>query len=253
MRFKLILIASISLNMIFCASTQKKIEEARKKNPRYQYSLGSFYLNGGNVDEAIGYFNKSVSIDPNYYLAFNGLGLAYSMKGKFEESVKYFQKCLAINPAFSEARNNLGIVYQEMGLVDKAESEFKIAAAAKNYNSKELPYYNLARLYFRQEKLQAALTYIQKALEVDSSMAMAYNLKGLVLEKLNDFGEAIKSYEKALEIIPEDLNLNFNLAVAYFKNNEFKKAKEIFENIFTKTTDPKMKKKIQEYLKVINK
>lgn len=252
MRFKFVLIVFISMNLIFCASPQKKIEEARKKNPRYHYSMGSFYLNSGNVDEAIRYFNNSISLDSNYYLSLNGLGLAYSMKGNLQESTKYFQKCLAINPTFSEARNNLGVIYQEMGLIDKAEQEFRMAASDTNYNARENPNYNLARLYLAQEKLQEALEHVQKALKINSSMAMAYNLRGIILEKLNNLGEAIKSYEQAIKIIPEDLDLNFNLAVAYFKNNEFKKAKEIFEKISTKTTDPEMKEKIDQYLKIIS-
>jgi outer membrane protein assembly factor BamD (BamD/ComL family) len=40
-----------------CASSQKKIEEARAKDPRYQYSLGVFYLNAGKADEAIRYLS----------------------------------------------------------------------------------------------------------------------------------------------------------------------------------------------------
>ncbi|MFQ5722102.1 MAG: tetratricopeptide repeat protein [Candidatus Aminicenantales bacterium] len=253
MKFKLALITALVINLVFCASTQKKIEESRKKSPRYNYSMGSFYLNAGNVDQAIKYFNKSLSLDPNYYLALNGLGLAYSMKGKFSESEKYFLKCLAINPNFSEARNNLGMVYQEMGLVNKAEQQFRLAASDKNYNSRELPYYNLARLYFAQDKLEEAINYVELALRLDSSMAMAYNLKGIILEKQNKLDEAIANYEKGIKIIPDDLYLNFNLAVAYFKNKELAKAKSLFEKISPKVTDLDMKKKIKDYLKMIKK
>ena len=253
MRYRLIIITALLLNLIFCASTQKKIEESRKKDPRYNYSMGSFYLNAGNVDQAIHYFQKTLSLDPNYYLALNGLGLAYSMKGKFSESEKYFLKCLTINPAFSEARNNLGMVYQEMGMIDKAEAQFRIAASDKNYNSRELPYYNLARLYFAQDKLEGALKYVEKALQMDSSMAMAYNLKGIILEKQNKLKEAIANYEKGIKIIPEDIYLNFNLAVAYFKNKDLEKAKAIFEEISLKANDAEMKKQIEDYLKMIKK
>jgi len=251
MKFKLVLIMALVINLVFCASTKKKIEESRKKSPRYNYSMGSFYLNAGNVDQAINYFNKTLSLDPNYYLALNGLGLAYSMKGKFSESEKYFLKCLAINPSFSEARNNLAMVYQEMGLVDKAEAQFRLAASDKNYNSRELPYYNLARLYFAQDKLEEALGYVEQALQINSSMAMAYNLKGIILEKQNKLDEAIANYEKGIKIIPDDFYLNFNLAVAYFKNKELEKAKTLFEKISPKASDPEMKKKIKDYLKMI--
>lgn len=253
MKLKSLIIALISLHLVFCASPQKKIEEARRNDPRYQYNMGLFYLNNGNFDQAITSLNRSLSLNPDYYLAFNALGLAYSMKGNMQESIKYFQKCLAINPTFSEARNNLGAVYQELGFLDKAEHEFRIAAKDMNYNSRELPYYNLARLYMAQEKLQEALEFVQKTLEINKDMAMAYNLKGLIHEKSDDFDQAIESYSQAVKIVPQDINFNFNLAVAYFKNNQFDKAREIFEKISAQTTDPDMREKINQYLKIIKK
>ena len=103
-----------------CASSQKKAVEAQAKDPKYQYSLGVFYLNSGNADEAIKYLNRSITLDPRYYLAYNALGMATSMKGNLESAIKDYQRCLEIAPEFSEARNNLGSVYQELGFIDKA-------------------------------------------------------------------------------------------------------------------------------------
>lgn len=253
MKAKIPFLLFLSLNLILCASSQKKIEQTREKSPRYQYNLGLFYLNDGQVDEAIKYFNKSLAIEPKYDLSLNALGLAYSMKGNFEESVKYFQKCLAINPALTEAHNNLGSIYQEMGLLDKAEQEFRAAITDRNYTSRELPYYNLARLYMLQDKLQDALNFADKALEINRSMVMAHNLRGIIFEKLNNYSEAVESYKQALRTAPDDQSIQFNLAAAYFKNNEFQNSKEIFDKLYAKTGDQDMKKKIEEYLNVINK
>ena len=89
MKFKkLTLIIFISLSMILCASSQKNIEEARKKDPQYQYNMGLLYLNEGNIEEAIRYFNKAISLNPRFDLALNSLGLAYMMIAKFQEAVK---------------------------------------------------------------------------------------------------------------------------------------------------------------------
>lgn len=251
MRYKLTLIFFISLNLIFCASPQKKFEEARTKDPQYQYNMGLFFLNQGNVDEALKHLNRALTLNPRYDLALYALGLAHSMNGNFEESVKYLQNCLKINPTLSDAHNILGSVYQEMGLIDQAEREFRIALSDKNYKSRDNSYYNLARLCVTKDKLQEALDYVEKALEINSRMAMAYNLKGVILERLNNFEGAIESYKKATEILEDNVDFNFNLAVAYFKNNEFSKAKEIFEKISARVTDPEMKMKIDEYLKMI--
>ena len=253
MRFKWILIIVISFNLSFCASNQKKIQEASTKDPRYQYNVGLVHLNRGNLDDAITYLRRALTINPNYYLALNALGLAYFMKGNLQDASGYLQRCLAINPTFSEARNNLGMVYQEQGYLDKAQQEYRMAAADKNYNSRELPYYNLARLYLVAEKYQDALDHVQKAIELNKNLAMAHNLKGSLHERLNQFDEAIESYTQAVKIDPLSIDFSYDLAVAYFKNENFEKAKEIFEKISNKATDSEMKEKINQYLKLIKK
>jgi len=253
MRVKITIILFICLNLILCASAQKKLAQARAEDPQYQYNIGLVYLNNGKINEAILYFNKSLYLNPRFDLALNALGLAYFMQGSFEQSLKYFQKCLEVNPNLTEAHNYIGSVYQEMGIIDKAEQEFRRAIADKTYKSRELPYYNLARLYFLKDKLQDALDFVEISIEINNRMVLAHNLKGVLLEKLEKFEEAIQSYKKALKIVPDDINLKFNLASAYFKNGEITKAKEIFEEIRPKATDLELREKINQYLKLIKK
>lgn len=253
MKPKFIFILFVSLNLILCASSQKKIEKARMKDPQYQCSMGLFYLNSGNVDEAIKYLNVAFSLNPRYDVALYSLGLAYSMKGNVEEAIKKYEACLKINPSFADANNLLGTAYQEMGLLDKAEQEFRRAIANANYRSKELPFFNLAKLYIAKNKLDEALLYAEKSIEMKYNFPMGYNLKGMILEKLSRYKEAIETYQKAFIYLAKDkdVDISFNLAVAYFKNNDLSKAKEIFMNIYPRVTDTEMKKKIDEYLSVI--
>ncbi len=251
MRVKTIFVCLISLSFIVCASSQKKIEQARRNNPRYQYNLGLVHLNRGNVDEAITYLNRSLALDPDYYLALNALGLANFMKGNLREATKFLQRSVALNPSFSEARNNLGMVYQERGLLDKAQQEFRIAASDKNYDSRELPYYNLARLYLAQEKPEEALEYVNTALQFEKNLAMGHNLKGTIHEILDQLEEAVRSHRKAVKLDPLNLNFNFALAVALFKKGELDEAETLFKQLSTKATNPEMKDQIKQYLKLI--
>lgn len=257
MRYKQGIIFLLSMSLIFCASPQKKMEESRKTDPDYQYNMGNFFLNEGNINEAIKYYKISLTLKPNYDLALCSLGLAYFMKGDLEQSIKYYKSCIRVNPSLTEAHNYLGTAYQEMGFIDQAEREYRIAIADITFKSRHLPYYNLARLYVTKDKLQEALVYIEEALKLYSNYVLAYDYRGKILERLNRLPEAIDSYLRALErLTPEgrdkNVNINFNLAVAYFKNNEYSKAKEIFEKIYLKVTNLEMKDKIDRYLRIIN-
>ena len=76
MRYKPGIIFLLSLSLIFCASPQKKLQEARKKDSFYQYNMGLFFINEGSIDEAIKYLKISLNLKPNFDLALCSLGLA---------------------------------------------------------------------------------------------------------------------------------------------------------------------------------
>ncbi len=240
------------VNVAFCATSQKKVQKAKENDPQYQYNLGLLYLNQNNVDEAMKYFNKSLSLNPNYHQAWNALGLAYSYKGDVEASVKAFEKCLALTPQFTEARNNLGMLYQELGYLDRAEAEFLKAAQDTGYKTRELPYFNLARLYFLQDRIEDAYENVQRAIQIKARFGMAHNLKGQIFEKRGNIAEAVAAYEQAVDIVPDDLLFNYNLAVAYFNANDDERAEKTFQKISALVTDLETKEKINEYLKIIS-
>ena len=263
MKIKTALILFICLNLILCASSQKKLEKSREKDPLHQYNMGLFFLNEGNVNEAIKHFNKALALKSDYDLALCMMGLAHLMNGKLNEAINYLKRSLSISPGLTEAHNYLGVVYQELGLLDEAEKEFMIATLDKTYLSRDSPYYNLARIYFARDKLEEALNYVNKALELNKNSRLANNLKGMILEKQLKYKEAIESYKAALKNLEMEkalsrnvamdyyVSINYSLAVAYFKNNELDKAKEIFINIYPGVTDPEIKLKIEQYLKAI--
>jgi Tfp pilus assembly protein PilF len=251
MRAKVLAVLTICASLAFCASSQNKAQQKQQKDPKYQYNMGLYYLNQNDVENASKFFLSAVTLDPKYYLAWNALGLAHSMKGRLDEAAKSYEKCLQVNPQFSEAHNNLGTVYQEMNQLDKAEKEFQKALADLAYTNRELPYFNLGRLYVIQGRLDEALDSVQKSLQIKPRLAMALNLRGLIYEKKGVIGEAVASYEAAIKVVPEDLNFNYNLAVAYFKNEDYARSKEIFLKIQGKVTDAETRDTIARYLRLI--
>jgi Tfp pilus assembly protein PilF len=254
MRAKEILVLILCASLLFCASSQKKLQQSRAKDPKYQYNLGLVYLNQSNlnpnyIDEAIKYFVKALAIDTRYYLAWNAIGIAQSLKGNLQESAKAYQKCLEVYPEFTEARNNLGIIYSELNQPDKAEAEFQRVIADRAYQTREVAYCNLARLYLGQNRLESAYENVEMALKIKPRVAMAHNLKGMILDKQNKPEEAVASYEQAVKIVPEDVLFNYNLGVAYYNLKEPAKAKSVFLKISPHVVDPDMKAKVAQYLK----
>jgi len=251
MRSRVILILLVSFSLMLCASSQKQIQKSRENDPQYQYNLGAVHLRNNEVDAAIKCFDKSLSLDPRYFVALNARGLAYSMKGNLEEASRSFQKCLEVSPQFSEARNNLGMVYQEKGFLDQASDEFNKAMRDQNYSSRDLPALNLAKLYLAENKIDEALEMAQKSVQFNPRNAIAQSVAGYLFEKKDRLSDAISSYEKAVKIVPDDVNFNYYLGAAYFKAQDYKKAEEALQRISSKALDPDMKKEVENYLKMI--
>jgi len=251
MKAKSIIMLMVCVFLLSCATSQQRLQKKREKDPNYQYNLGIFYINNGQPELALKNLERSLSLDPDNTLTLIGMGLAYTMLGQFEEAEKNYQKALSLDPGLAEAHNYLGSVYQEMGMLDKAEQEFLKAATNEKYHSRELPYYNLARLYLAKEDNERAFEYIQRSLEFNENLVMSLNLYGVICEKFDKFEAAIDSYKRALKRAPDEINIKFNLAGAYLKNCDYYNAEKVLLEIKPVAEDPELKKKIDNYLKII--
>lgn len=85
-------------------------------------------------------------------------------------------------------------------------------------------YYNKATVKFGKKKFKEAIKYYDKALEINPLYLEALNDKGIALGKLGKHDEALKCYDKALEIKPNALVL-LNKAII-LGNDSFQRYEE---------------------------
>jgi len=247
---KTLLLFGLSLGLAFCASTQTKAARHTEKDPQYQYEKAVVAMRYDLVDQAIEYLNQALALDPGHYKSYHLLGLAYFKKKNYTAAASAFEKCLELKPDVSEVHGNLGVVYEEWGEKDKAEEEYKKALAI---DGNPTAGFNLSKLYYGQNKLDQALDHVQESIQKKSDLAAAHNLRGVILNQMGRYAEALESFQNALRLSPNDLNLSVNLGIAYINNKEFGKARELFEKILPAIQDQALKDKVSEYLKLINK
>jgi tetratricopeptide (TPR) repeat protein len=241
-------LGALSLVLIHCAPSSKKIARDQEKDPQYQYEKAVVAMRYGLVDEAIKYIEQALALDANHAASYNLLGLAQFKNKNYAAAAEAYKKYLGFNPKDSEAAANLGFVYEEMGESDKAETAYKNSVALDdNANAN----FGLAKLYFEQKKLPEALDYAQKSIVKNSRFSAAHNLLGVILNQLGRYEEAVISFQNALKLAPDDVNLSINLGIAYVNIKDYAKAREIFEKTLPQVQDPSLKAKINEYLKLI--
>ena len=83
--------------------------------------------------------------------------------------------------------------------------------------------------YQRIGELDTAMAYYQKAIELDSTYAVAYNDLGVIFEAKGMPEQAEKNYLKAVKIDPHYLSAYSNLALFYENKRDLKKAAEYWQ------------------------
>ena len=241
----------ICVVLIGCATAAAQRTKPPKKdetNAQYQYEKGVVALNYGLTDEALRYGNLAVSIDPKHYGGHTLIGHAYYQKGDYAEAAAAFATAAELRPDLPEAHYNLGLACLGTGEMDRAEAEFKRANAIKE---NAMSSFYLARIYLGQKKLDQALEEAQKSISVNPRSAGSYNIKGVILNQLGRFAEAAGSFQAGLVLVPEDVNLQVNLGIAYMNSGQPDKARPVLEKVLPQIQDPALKAKIEDYLKSI--
>ncbi len=86
----------------------------------------------------------------------------------------------------------------------------------------------LAVGYFEQGQTSIALDELKQSIAADPSYGEAYNLRGLIYMRLNDFRFAEESFRRALAINPKDSNLMHNLGWLLCQQAKYPQAQELF-------------------------
>jgi tetratricopeptide (TPR) repeat protein len=163
------------------------------------YSLGNKSRNQRSDTAAIPFFERAIELDPNFALAYGGLGNAYLSLGELRLANENFQKAYDLRDRVSERekyaltayfysnvtvemekanqnyelwaqaypsdwvpRNNIGVNYAYLGLFEKALAE-TLEASRLNPDS-AIPYGNLVANYCRTNRLAEAKAIYQQAI-----------------------------------------------------------------------------------------
>ena len=102
-------------------------------------------------------------------------------------------------------------------------------SVSKNPEAKKM--YSKGIELSEKQNYQKAISYFQKALNIDSLFAFAWDNMGLCYRKLDKYDDAIYAYSKSLELDPLGLMPLQNIAVAYKYKKEYQKSLAAYETL----------------------
>ena len=122
----------------------------------------------------------------------------FFLDGKYLNCAVALKKAEALAPLTDRQRFTLALSYIVLNHRDWARPELEKLAAADSENPL-YPYW-LGRIDYDAMHFKAAVAHLQKALELSPTFMKAYDNLGLAYEGLGQYDEAIRVYQKAVDM-----------------------------------------------------
>ncbi|MBL7743962.1 MAG: tetratricopeptide repeat protein [Chitinophagaceae bacterium] len=136
-------------------------------------------------EEAISYFKKAIEIDPKSHIPYNGIGEVYrDNKKDMNEAMNWYQKSLTINPAERKANFGMGYCLNSTGKYNEAITYLK--KAIESERDYVAAFVELGYSYYMTGKYTEAIDHCNKAISLSPKNENARYYAGLVYIKQNN-------------------------------------------------------------------
>jgi tetratricopeptide (TPR) repeat protein len=136
------------------------------------FEAGYAHQMAGRLDEAVESYRRSIAARPTAE-AHTFLGWALSFQGRHEDAIAECKIAISVDPSFGNPYNDIGAYLIELGRHEEAVAWLERAKAASRYEPRHFPYFNLARVYVKQNRLREAIAELRQALGIEPRYAIA--------------------------------------------------------------------------------
>lgn len=153
----------------------------------------------------------------------------YMQLNQYEKALEGFNKAEELGLSIPDLYSNRGWTKNHLEQYDDAMTDLKKAIDMGPYDNIVDTYQGLADSYRMLEAHEESIKYYDKAIESDSTYALAYAGKGFAYNSLENYKEAIIDFTKAIELELPYSFAYYGRGVAYKNLNETEKAKADLE------------------------
>jgi tetratricopeptide (TPR) repeat protein len=176
-------------------------------------------------------FIKATEADPQNKEAYHALGHLYFLRQEYLKAIEAFQNALRIDPNFSEASNYLGKSFELSGRDEEAVIAYQDAINNLQYETPQLPHWNLALLHKRQKRYEMAISELQNVRRVEPNNGVVLHEIGDTYIKMGTPALARPFYEEAAKISPNDHRVYYLLASFYLREGLSLEASDAFKKV----------------------
>ena len=185
---------------ILCSTTSEKA--------RQLYNDAVTLQEQGKLDKAEQSYLEAIELDSNYCDAMDNLGQMLRSQGDVTQAIYWYKRSIEVLPNNVVAHQNLAVAYRIQGDIDKTVAEYQWLVQNDPKNPEG--YYGLGKTYLELGRTQQSIAQLEKA-------------ETLYIENSS----------------PLITDARYLLGVSYFMQEEYEKAKDYFELIYSEMeTEP---------------
>lgn len=179
---------------------------------RTQSLIGLFWMKREDYASALPAFHKSSELKPDYEYNYFSLAISHYYLTNIDSAIYYYEKTITLNPSYLEVYPYLWSIYMY------EKTDYPKALDVLNRGLKEFPenedlLYYKAFHYLLTGESEKALVESEKTIRLNPDNGRNYFGKAMILASLNRENESIEMLEKAiktgLKITHEDLEVEY--------------------------------------------
>ncbi|MDH5239231.1 MAG: PEP-CTERM system TPR-repeat protein PrsT [Gammaproteobacteria bacterium] len=191
--------------------------------------VGGIQTSTGDYESARGHFNQALRLDPTDRIAIMSLGRVDIAEGRLDAARQRFEAVLARDPLDVGAMIALAQLAANSGDNESLQARLReaIAADPETVTARVM----LARFHLANRDYPAALPLAAEAAQLSPDRAEPHNLQGLAQAGMGDLDNAVKSFERAIELDSKNRAYRLNAARAQLKSGRTTDAQVLLSSL----------------------
>ena len=175
---------------------------------------GDAYYQAGDLESALKEYERALVLDPKNVNVHNSIGVCHGDREAWDSALASFNKAIELDPNDVFAIYNAGYIYLQRNEYETVLDYF-MRAIKIDANIFELLFHT-GRVLYELDRPEEAISYINRAiLETKNPGAIVYRYFGDCNLALGRTDEAVKAYNTALKLRPDDAHSLSALALCY--------------------------------------